>query len=197
MNLPNRISLIRLLLIPIIVVLWILPYAQLGINLPVFYVGYVSVPLRNLIVLILFVFASISDFLDGYIARKTNQITTFGKFIDPIADKALTTTLFVILAVDGIIPMVPVLIMLWRDIIVDGTRMIASSKGQVMAAGMLGKVKTASQMFCIIFLLLNNLPFELIGLPVSDFLLWFSTIVSVLGGIDYYNQAHDSIWESK
>ena len=197
MNLPNRISLFRLILIPIIVIVWIFPYAQFGIEIPVYTVMFVSLPLKNIIVLILFAIASFSDFLDGYLARKNHQVTTFGKFVDPIADKCLTTTMFILLASANVIPAIPVVIMIWRDIIVDGTRMLAAQNGRVMAAGMLGKVKTASQMFCIIFTLLNNLPFELMGFPFSDFLLWFSTIVSVLGGIDYYNQTRDFIWESK
>lgn len=197
MNLPNKLSLLRLVLIPIIVIVWIFPYAQAGIEMPVYHVGFVSLPLLNIIVLGLFAFASFTDFLDGYLARKNNQVTTFGKFIDPIADKCLTTTMFILLAVKGEIPAIPVVVMIWRDIVVDGARMMASSKGVVMSAGILGKIKTVSQMFCIILVMLNNIPFELINLPMSDILLWFSTIISVLGGIDYYNQAKAFIWESK
>ncbi|MBQ9036236.1 MAG: CDP-diacylglycerol--glycerol-3-phosphate 3-phosphatidyltransferase [Erysipelotrichaceae bacterium] len=197
MNLPNKLSLLRLVLIPIIVIVWIFPYAQAGIEMPVYHVGFVSLPLLNIIVLGLFAFASFTDFLDGYLARKNNQVTTFGKFIDPIADKCLTTTMFILLAVKGEIPAIPVVVMIWRDIVVDGARMMASSKGVVMSAGILGKIKTVSQMFCIILVMLNNIPFESINLPMSDILLWFSTIISVLGGIDYYNQAKAFIWESK
>lgn len=197
MNLPNRISLFRLVLIPIIVLVKIFPYAQLGLSLPTFYISNVSLPLVNIIVLVLFATASLSDFLDGYLARKNNQVTTFGKFIDPIADKCLTTTLFIMLAADRTIPVVPVLIMVWRDVVVDGVRMIASGKGVVMSAGILGKIKTASQMFCIIFLLLNNIPFELLNIPMADILLWFSTIISAIGGIDYYMQVKNYIWETK
>ncbi len=197
MNLPNRLSIFRLIMIPVIVLVWLFPYAQFGITLPAYTIGYISLSLKNIIVLVLFCVASFSDFLDGFLARANNQITTFGKFIDPIADKALTTTMFVLFAVDQTIPVVPVLIMLWRDIIVDGIRMISAEKNVVMSAGMLGKIKTASQMFCIIFILLNNLPFELIDLPVTDILLWFCAFISVLGGIDYYNQAKVYIWESK
>ena len=101
------------------------------------------------------------------------------------------------LAVNGTIPVIPVIIMVWRDIIVDGARMMASGKGVVMSAGILGKIKTMSQMFCIILTLLNNIPFEEMGLPMCDILLWFSTIISVIGGVDYYNQAKEFIWESK
>lgn len=197
MNLPNRLSILRVVLIPIIVAIWIFPYAQMGIQLPVYHIGFVSLPLVNIIVCALFAIASFTDFLDGYLARKNNQVTTFGKFIDPIADKCLTTTMFIMLAVNGTIPVIPVIIMVWRDIIVDGARMMASGKGVVMSAGILGKIKTMSQMFCIILTLLNNIPFEEMGLPMCDILLWFSTIISVIGGVDYYNQAKEFIWESK
>ncbi len=197
MNLPNRISIFRLILIPLIVLVWIFPYAQFNIELPVYYVGTVSISLKNIISLIIFVIASLSDMLDGMIARKTNQITTFGKFIDPIADKCLTTTLFIIFVANNTISFIPVMIMIWRDTIVDGVRQIAASKNLVMAAGKLGKLKTASQMICIILILLNNLPFELISVPVADILLWFSALISMISGIDYFMQAKGIILKDK
>ncbi len=197
MNTPNKISIGRLVLIPIIVLLKIFPYAQFGIAIPSAQIGYVSLSYLNIGVLILFAIGSISDFIDGYIARKYNLITTFGKFIDPIADKALTTTMFILFAVDGIIPSLVVLIMLWRDIIVDGIRMLAAEKGIVLAAGPLGKAKTAIQMITIILILLNNLPFELIGIPMADILLWLSVFLSVASGIKYYFQIKPYIMESK
>lgn len=197
MNLPNRISLFRIVLIPVIVLVWIFPYAHFGINVPVYHVNFVSISLVNLITLALFAIAAFSDFLDGYLARRNNQITTFGSFIDPIADKCLTTTMFILFASNNTVSAIPLIVMIWRDIVVDGIRMISSGRGQVMSAGILGKIKTTAQMFCIIFVLLNNLPFELIGLPFSDILLWFSCIISILGGIDYYNQGKIYIWETK
>ncbi len=197
MNLPNRLSIFRLVLIPVIVLVWLLPYSQLGIEMPVYYFGYVSLSLKNIISLVIFAVASFTDFLDGYIARSTNQVTTFGKFVDPIADKCLTTTLFILLAANNIIPVVPVLIMVWRDTIVDGIRFIAAGKNVVMAAGPLGKLKTVLQMFAIIVILLNNLPFELVGIPIADVLLWMSACVSLISGIDYFNQAKGFILESK
>lgn len=196
MNLPNRLTVFRLILIPVIVAVWVFPYAQFGITLPSYNVGFVTLPLKNIITLVLFAVASFTDFLDGYLARKNNQVTTFGKFVDPIADKVLTTTMFILLAVNGLIPAVPVIVMIWRDILVDGVRMIAATNNTVMSAGILGKIKTVSQMFCIIFVLLNNLPFELLSFPFSDILLWFAAIISVMGGIDYFNQARDYIFES-
>ncbi|MCI7221406.1 MAG: CDP-diacylglycerol--glycerol-3-phosphate 3-phosphatidyltransferase [Firmicutes bacterium] len=197
MNLPNRLTIIRIIMIPVIVLIYLFPYAQFGINVQSFDVGFVSISLVNIIVLGLFILTSFTDFLDGYIARSQNMITTFGKFADPIADKLLVNTMFILFAAQGVIPVVPVLIMIARDTIVDGCRMIASSNGTVVAAGYLGKVKTVSQMLAIILILLNNLPFELYRFPVSDLVLWFAAIVSFVSGVSYFNQMKEYIFESK
>ena len=197
MNLPNRLTIIRIIMIPVIVLIYLFPYAQFGINVQSFDVGFVSISLVNIIVLGLFILTSFTDFLDGYIARIQNMITTFGKFADPIADKLLVNTMFILFAAQGVIPVVPVLIMIARDTIVDGCRMIASSNGTVVAAGYLGKVKTVSQMLAIILILLNNLPFELYRFPVSDLVLWFAAIVSFVSGVSYFNQMKEYIFESK
>ena len=123
--------------------------------------------------------------------------TTFGKFADPIADKMLTTTMFLLFISRGIIPVVPVILMICRDIIVDGCRMSAASNGKVVSAQMLGKLKTVLQMFTIPLILLNNLPFALWNLPVSTIMLWFSAFVSMASGISYFNQMKGDIFESK
>lgn len=197
MNLPNRLTIIRILMIPIIVLVWIFPYAQFNIEILTFNVGFVSISIINLICLVLFALASFTDFLDGAIARKRNLVTTFGKFADPIADKLLVTTMFILFASQGIIPVIPVLIMVVRDTIVDGCRMIASQNGIVVAAGYLGKLKTVLQMLSICLILLNNIPFELYRLPVSDFVLWFAAFVSLASGVSYFNQMKEYIFESK
>ncbi len=197
MNTPNKLSLLRMALIPIIVLVVTFPYAQFNIQIPIYKFDFVSISLINVVVLILFLIASFTDFLDGYIARKHNLITTFGKFIDPIADKMLTTTMFIIFTAQGIIPVVALLIMVWRDIIVDGIRMIASSEGHVIAAGYLGKIKTTAQILTIIMILVNNLPFELYGLPVTTFLLWFSVTISFVSGLSYFLQSREVLFKTK
>ncbi|MBQ7891804.1 MAG: CDP-diacylglycerol--glycerol-3-phosphate 3-phosphatidyltransferase [Erysipelotrichaceae bacterium] len=197
MNLPNKISMFRLFLIPIIVFAKLFPFAQFGIMIPYLRVGFVTISVLNLVLLSLFLVASISDFLDGFIARKFNQITTLGKFIDPIADKALTTTMFILFAIDGIIPPLVVLIMVWRDILVDGIRMMCAERGVVVAAGLLGKAKTVAQMVAIVFVLLNNLPFALVGVPFADIMIWLSVFLSVISGVSYFIQAKDLIFETK
>ncbi|MGB4985014.1 MAG: CDP-diacylglycerol--glycerol-3-phosphate 3-phosphatidyltransferase [Erysipelotrichaceae bacterium] len=197
MNLPNRLSLFRIILVPITMLVYLFPYQEFGIQIPVFKISFVSLPVINLIVLGLFVVASLTDMLDGMIARKRGLITTFGKFIDPIADKLLTTSLFLCFLGKGIVPVVPVAIMISRDIIVDGIRMIISSKGIVLAAGYLGKMKTVLQMVSIVVILLNNLPFEIYALPISDFILWFATFTSAISGIAYFMQAKNYLLEDK
>lgn len=197
MNTPNKLSIFRISLVPLIVLTLIFPYAHFGILLPTYVLNSVFIPAKNIIALFLFALASFTDFLDGYLARKNNQITTFGKFLDPIADKVLVNTLFILLAYQGVVPIVAVLLMIWRDTMVDGIRMMASAKGQTISAGILGKVKTVVQILTIILLLLNNIPFEFWRLPVADLLVWFSTFVSLMSGYAYFVGAQDIIMESK
>lgn len=196
MNLPNRLSLFRIALVPFITLIYLFPYAQFGIEVMELEFGFVSLRLSNVIVLILFAVASFTDYLDGHIARKYNLITSFGKFIDPIADKLLVNTMLILFAATGIVPVLPVLIMIWRDMIVDGLRMNASNKGIVVAAGMLGKIKTVTQMAAIVVILMNNLPFELVRFPMGELLLWFAACVSVVSGFAYFMQLKDVIMET-
>ena len=197
MNLPNRLTVIRIMMIPVIILVYIFPYTQFNINIPVYYIQGLPISLINIAVLVLFLIASFTDYLDGYIARKNNLITTFGKFADPIADKLLVNSLFILFASKGIIPVVPVIIMVCRDTIVDGCRMMAAQSGVVVAAGYLGKLKTVLQMLSIVLILVNNIPFELIRIPVSDIILWFATFVSMASGVSYFNQLKEFIFESK
>ncbi len=197
MNLPNRLTIFRIILVPVVALVYLFPYAQFGIDPRSWNIGAVNISIIDLICLIIYVVAAFTDFLDGHIARSRNLQTTFGKFADPIADKMLTTTMFLLFASRGIIPVVPVIIMVCRDTVVDGCRMIAANNGKVVSAQLLGKMKTVLQMVTIALILLNNLPFELIGLPVADIMLWFATFVSLASGISYFMQLKDDILESK
>lgn len=197
MNLPNRLTLMRIILIPVIILIYLFPYSAYGIEPRVFHIGFVDLSLINLITLAFYVLAAVTDALDGHIARSRNMITTFGKFADPIADKLLTTTMFLLFVSRGLIPVVPVIIMIARDTVVDGCRMMAASNGKVVAAGMMGKLKTVLQMVSIALVLLNNLPFELWNIPVSDVMVWFAALVSLASGVQYFNQMKEDIFESK
>ena len=196
MNLPNKLTIFRVILVPIICLVWLFPYEQFNI-----YIGYInilniSLSWINIITLLLFIIASLTDFLDGNIARKKKLVTTFGKFADPIADKLLVNMMLILLSYKHMIHVVPVVLMILRDIVVDGCRMLAAEKGVVVSAGILGKLKTALQMIAIIFVLLNNLPFELLQLPVSDVLVWFACFISVAGGYSYFMQVKNFVFES-
>lgn len=189
MNIANKLTLFRIALIPLIILVYIFPYNQFGIEIQYMTVGHVILTHKNIAIFVLFAIASFTDFLDGYLARSRNMITTFGKFLDPIADKMLVNSLFIIFAVEGVVPVVAVLLMIWRDTIVDALRMLLAQKGMVMAAGYLGKAKTVFQMLAIILVLLNNLPFELQGIPMSSIMVWFATLLSVLSGVSYVLQS--------
>ncbi|NTW95108.1 MAG: CDP-diacylglycerol--glycerol-3-phosphate 3-phosphatidyltransferase [Erysipelotrichaceae bacterium] len=197
MNLPNRLTLLRIFFVPLIVFVFVFPFAQYGIVFGHIAVGFVTLPIVNLIALGLFALASITDFFDGYLARKNHQISTFGKFMDPIADKLLVNTMFILFAIQGLIPVIAVLVMIWRDVFVDGLRMLAAEKGRVVSAGYMGKLKTVVQMLTIMLILVSNLPFELYNLPVSNFLLWFSVVVSIISGVGYFRQLSSLVLESK
>ncbi|MBR5111363.1 MAG: CDP-diacylglycerol--glycerol-3-phosphate 3-phosphatidyltransferase [Clostridia bacterium] len=130
MNLPNKLTLLRIALIPLCLLLW-------ALKLPI--------PAAAV-----FALAAVTDFFDGYIARKQNIVTVFGKFADPVADKVLVLTAMVFLCADARIPAWAVSIVAARELLVDGLRLVAAGKGNVIAAGWLGKIKTNLQYFCVI-----------------------------------------------
>lgn len=196
MNLPNKLTMFRIILVPITMLVWLFPYASFGISFGVIEVGNTSISYLNLIVLAIFVIASLTDMLDGQIARKRNLVTTFGKFADPIADKLLVNTMLVILCSKGMLPVVPVVFMILRDTVVDGCRMLAAQNGVVVAAGLMGKLKTVLQMATIIIVLLNNVPFELVSIPMNVIMIWFTCMVSIASGIGYFKKVSNLIFQS-
>ena len=195
MNLPNKLSLFRVALVPIIVILFLTDGIMECFRIHTAN-GDIVFTLSDILVFVLFAVASFTDFLDGKIARSRNLITSFGKFVDPIADKLLVNSMLILFACTSRISVLAVLLMIWRDMIVDGLRMNASAKGKVVAAGMLGKIKTVLQMFAIIFLMLKNLPFAFVGIPMDQILLWAATIVSLASGIQYFIQLKYIVMES-
>ena len=196
MNLPNKLTVLRIVMVPLMALVWLFPYDQFNLSIGYFEVGHVTLSYLNIAVLAIFAIASFTDFLDGNIARKRNMVTTFGKFADPIADKLLVDMTLIILSYKHMIPVVCCIIMILRDLIVDGCRMIAAQKGVVVSAGMLGKLKTVFQMVTIILILLNNLPFELFYLPIDEVLIWFTSFISIAGGYSYFMQVRKYIFES-
>ena len=203
MNLPNKITISRFAIVLIMIGVLLYPYETVAnINL-----GPTLIPLPNLVALILFSIASFTDFLDGYLARKLNLITNFGKFLDPFADKVLTNSAFILLMttpqwIDIEVIRIPswiVIIMIIRDLAVDGIRMIGVTQGQVIAASKIGKLKTVIQIISIILVFLNDWPFSYFNLPqgftVTDFALYTAALVSFLSLVTYlYN--HRSIFKT-
>ena len=196
MNLPNKLTLFRIFLVPLLCLVWLFPYEAIDVAFPYFSFRHVTVSYLNLVILVMFMIASFTDYLDGVIARKKNLVTTFGKFADPIADKLLINTMFIIMTHKHMIPLVCCILMIGRDIIVDGCRMISAQRGIVVSAGILGKLKTVLQMITIMVLLLNNLPFEIWFIPMSEILIWATTFISVASGYSYFVQIKDYIFES-
>ena len=167
MNLPNKLTLLRVLAIPVIVVFLLL-------NTPVFRIA----------ATMLFVLACLTDWLDGHIARKQGIVTVFGKFLDPVADKLLVLSTMITLSGLGQLPAWVCVLVLFRELMVDGLRMIAVQKGVVIAAGKLGKIKTVSQMVLVVTVLLN---FQFVrDLWIDWALIAIVVIMTVWSGVDYF-----------
>lgn len=187
MNKANKITMVRIILSVIIIVLLLFPFDQIGFEFPYFYNP--SFDLKYIIVGILFIIASFTDFLDGYVARKYNLVTDFGKMMDAISDKLLTNSVLIILACEGKISTVIAVVIIVRDIVVDSIKMIIGNKGAAVAAIGIAKWKTATLMVGITLTLFYNLPFELINFRVSEFLLVVAAILSVISACKYYIMA--------
>ncbi|MCI5734001.1 MAG: CDP-diacylglycerol--glycerol-3-phosphate 3-phosphatidyltransferase [Tenericutes bacterium] len=186
-NLPTKLTFVRLILSLIIIILLIFPFYRVGVNFPQFLFKNILIDLRYLISGVLFIIASITDYYDGKLARKNNEVTNFGKLVDAIADKVLVNSVLIIFACQGFISAVVPVVIIVRDIIVDAIRMICANNGKVQAAKLSGKIKTATLMIGVILTFFYNLPFQIWGYRVSDFFLYFGTIMSVVSMFEYYN----------
>ena len=163
MNIANKLTLLRVVLIPVYLALWHLDF-----------------PCNSYVALAVFIIASATDFVDGYVARHYNQVTDFGKFMDPLADKVLVLTAMICFCAMGRMPAWAVVIVMAREFAVSGLRLVAVDNGRVIAAGWSGKVKTASTMVCL----------ALMHLPIPNLLGWACVIViaatTLYSGIEYF-----------
>ncbi len=191
MTIPNMLTLLRIILIiPLIVV------SQMS-SLYTDEQLIADVYLGNWIMLGIFVVASLTDFLDGYLARKWDQVTSFGKFADPLADKLLVFASLLYFITTGLVADWVVMIILAREFIVTGVRLVAASEGKVIAASNLGKYKTASTMFAIIFLYIDPLVFiDSIEMSIGDILMILAVALTIISGIDYFWKNKDIVLES-
>ena len=174
MNLPNKLTVARIILAPIYLFAMVSDFKY-----------------HFIIALIIFAAASITDFLDGYLARKNNQVTVFGKLCDPLADKMLTTAALLAFMKLGICSIWPVMIILTREFLITSFRLVATSQGVIIPAGILGKIKTACQMIFSIIIMagcqrhINALEaFEPFA-GVSKALLWITALLAVISGVKY------------
>lgn len=171
MNLANRITILRILMIPIFMALMLVEF-----------------PYHMESALAVFLIASLTDKLDGYLARKYNMITDFGKFIDPLADKLLVTGAFVVLIQLGRIEAWIVFVILAREFAVTGLRSLAAAQNVIIAASNFGKIKTVVQIVAICILLLGNFPFSLVNLPMDIIAVYTALIITILSGLDYFGK---------
>lgn len=167
MNLPNKLSLARMAMIPVMVALM-----------------YPNAPVCNLLSAAVFGAAAFTDYLDGHIARKQGIVTDFGKFIDPVADKLLNLSAMIMLIHLGLLPAWMVIVILARELCVDGLRMVAVGNGQVIAAGQLGKIKTVSQIVLVLWLMLTRL--SVAGSVISLLLALWVVAITLWSGVDYF-----------
>jgi len=197
MNLPTKITVLRLILTVVIILLLCIPYSFFGFNFPKYDVNGVAVELNYIIAGVVFIIASVTDFFDGYLARKNNQVTDTGKMLDAIADKVLVNPILVILAANGFINAIIPVIIISRDIVVDAIKMEAGNKGKVVAAIKSGKLKTAAMMLGLVLVFFYNMPFEFINIRVDLFLLYFACIMSIISAVQYFKLNKEIIFVKK
>lgn len=209
MTLPNKLTIGRIIAVPLMVTVACIPALN---DHYIFHDSGRYLTIANFVNLMIFILASITDFLDGHIARKYNLVTTFGKFADPLADKMLVLTSFLILMVQNdlqyypasvlegwpyhltITPLWAVAIILIRELMVSGVRLVAAQKGEVIAAGMSGKVKTFVTMIALIFAFIATVHVSIAILALV--LVYVSVILTIYSGIVYLKNAKDILLES-
>lgn len=201
MNTPNKITITRFILTIILIAIMVFPYNSCNINIP--YLGNTGFNVIDLVGCIIFIVASITDFVDGHLARKNNLVTDFGKFMDPLADKFLVNSSLIILAVQksNLLPVLIVVLMIGRDIAVDGIKLISAKKGRTVAANIYGKLKTVFQMIAIPVIFLNGFPLNYLlkenTYIITIILASLACLMSLISGVIYIYQNRDMIKEAK
>lgn len=179
MNLPNKITVFRVIMIPIFLILLLVDH----------------IPNGKIIAAIVFAVASCSDFIDGYLARKYNLVTNFGKFMDPLADKLLVCSALICFASFGTVPSWVIIVIVAREFIISGFRLVASDNGLVLAASYWGKFKTATQMvMCVLFIINFDTP---VFNVLEQIFLWTSFALTVISLIDYLIKNRNIILDGK
>jgi len=180
-NLANRITFVRIFLVPVVMFFLLVRF-----DFGHFTIGGRTTTVTELVATLVFIVAAVTDGLDGYIARKRKIITNFGKFLDPLADKLLIMVVLISLVQMARIQAWVAIVIISREFAVTGLRLVASLEGTVLAATKLAKVKTACQIVAMISIMLNNLPFSVIGFPFDELMLYLAVIVTLVSGADYF-----------
>lgn len=181
MNLPNKITLARIFLVPVVMLFLLVRF-----NLGVVTIGEFQITYNELIAALVFILAASTDGLDGYIARKKKLITNLGKFLDPLADKLLISAALISLVELGRLDAWIAIVIISREFAVTGLRLIAAAEGSVIAASPLGKLKTWVQIIAIVALMMNNFPFATVGIPFDTIAIWLAVIITIFSGVDYF-----------
>ncbi|WP_026574917.1 CDP-diacylglycerol--glycerol-3-phosphate 3-phosphatidyltransferase [Bacillus sp. UNC438CL73TsuS30] len=192
MNIPNRITVSRILLIPIFLIIMLVPFKWGNLHL----LG-VDLPVTHFVGALIFIIASTTDWVDGYYARKYNLVTNMGKFLDPLADKLLVSAALIVLVELGYAASWIVIVIISREFAVTGLRLLLAGEGEVVAANMLGKIKTWTQIIAISALLLHNILFDMVSFPFADIALWVALIFTIWSGWDYFAKNSHVLKNSK
>ncbi|HZG14626.1 MAG TPA: CDP-diacylglycerol--glycerol-3-phosphate 3-phosphatidyltransferase [Candidatus Bathyarchaeia archaeon] len=181
MNLANRITLVRIFLVPVVMFFLLVRY-----KFGTFEIGSIHMTYNELIAALVFILAASTDGLDGYIARKRKIVTNLGKFLDPLADKLLISAALISLVEMQRLEAWIAIVIISREFAVTGLRLVAAAEGQVIAASALGKLKTWIQIIAITALMIRNFPFETMGIPFADISIWAMVIITIYSGYDYF-----------
>ncbi|MER2262612.1 MAG: CDP-diacylglycerol--glycerol-3-phosphate 3-phosphatidyltransferase [Psychrobacillus sp.] len=192
MNIPNQISMFRIFLIPVFMIFMLIEFNWGEVS----FLG-ATILVNHLIGAIIFIIASITDFIDGYYARKYNLVTNMGKFLDPLADKLLVSAALIILVQFGIAPAWVVILIISREFAVTGLRLILAGTGEVVAANQLGKIKMWTQIIAISSLLLGNVFFEMFNFPFDMIMLYVCLFFTLWSGFDYFYLNRKVLLDSK
>ncbi len=186
MNLANKITVARIFLVPVIMFFLLVNLHLPNISIPEINGTVFTITYNQIIAVIIFSIAAITDTLDGYIARKHKLVSNLGKLLDPLADKLLVAAVLISLVEMDKLNALIVIIIISREFAVTGLRQIALLEGVVIPASNLGKWKTGFQIAAIILLLINNFPFVFIGWRIDLIVTWMAAVITIYSGIDYF-----------